>query len=290
MENVLDKENYTFSVLMPIYIHEKDDELRAAIDSVINQTLMPNEILIIADKDIPQNTNRILEEYKSKFPEIFNPVILDEPANLGKALQIGVKLAKNPIIARMDADDISRRDRFEKQIQYLKEHPEIDVVGSWITEFEDEPTNIYAKRELPLNHADIYNFCKFRNPINHMTVMYKKEAVLKAGNYTARKRMEDYELWAKMIYKEYKFANIPEYLVNARAGQNLIKRRSGLDEFFQYEFTLFKEFFDWGFINFNEFFKAVSTKFLLRAIPGWLRAFIYNNFLHKSVNKREVNI
>jgi len=281
----MQEKDYKFSVLMPIYIHEKDEELCAAIDSVINQTLMPDEILIIADKDIPQNTKDILEEYKSKYSEIFNPVILDEPANLGKALQIGVNLAKNPIIARMDADDIARSDRFEKQIKYLKEHPDTDLVGSWITEFEGKPENIYAKRELPTEPNEIYNFCKFRNPLNHMTVMYKKESVLKAGNYTARKRMEDYELWATMLYQGCKFANIPEYLVNARAGRDLIKRRSGLDEFFQYEFTLFKEFYDWGFINFQEFFKAVSTKFLLRAIPGWLRAFVYNNFLHKKVEE-----
>ena len=281
MEKLLEKEDYKFSVLMPIYIHEKDDELRAAIDSVVNQTLMPDEILIIADKEIPQNTRDILEEYKLKYPEIFNPVILEEPANLGKALRIGVNMAKYPIIARMDADDIARNDRFEKQIAYLQQHPELDLVGSWITEFEGKPENIYAKRELPTEPNEIYNFCKFRSPLNHMTVMYKKESVLKAGNYTARKRMEDYELWAVMLYQGCKFANIPEYLVNARAGRDLIKRRSGLDEFFQYEFTLFKEFYDWGFINFGEFFKAVSTKFLLRAIPSWLRAFIYNNFLHK---------
>lgn len=280
MENLQEKD-LKFSVLMPVYIHEKDDELRLAIDSIINQTLMPNEILIIADKDIPQNTKDILDEYKLKYPEIFNPVILEEPANLGKALQIGVNLAKNPIIARMDADDIADKYRFEKQITYFKQHPELDLVGSWITEFEGKPENIYAKRELPIEQDKIYSFCKFRNPINHMTAMYKKDSVLKAGNYTARKRMEDYHLWAMMLYQGCKFANIPEYLVNARAGRDLIKRRSGLGEFFQYEFTLFKEFYDWGFINFREFFKAVSTKFLLRAIPGWLRAFIYNNFLHK---------
>ena len=128
----MNNEDMRFSVLMPIYIHEKDDELRAAIDSIINQTLMPDEILIIADKDIPHNTRDILEEYKSKYPEILNPAILDEPANLGKALKIGVNTAKYPIIARMDADDIARNDRFEKQIRYLKEHPDIDLVGSWI--------------------------------------------------------------------------------------------------------------------------------------------------------------
>ena len=147
METQLEQD-YRFSVLMPIYIREKDDELRAAIDSVINQTLMPDEILIIADKDIPQNTKDILDEYKSKYPEIFNPVILDEPANLGKALQIGVNLAKNPIIARMDADDIARNDRFEKQIKYLKEHPDTDLVGSWITEFEEMPENILNCRAI----------------------------------------------------------------------------------------------------------------------------------------------
>ena len=268
-----------FSVLMPIYIYEKDDELRVAIESIINQTLSPNEILIIADKNTPQNTLNILSEYKEKYPEIFNIIKLTEDATLGKALQIGVEKAKYSLIARMDADDIARNDRFEIQMKFLKENPDIDIVGSWITEFDGVPENIYAKRELPIIHENIYKFCKFRSPINHMTVMYRKKSVIDAGNYSDRKRLEDYQLWAKMLFKGYKFANIPDFLVNVRAGSDLMKRRNNIKEYFQYEYTLFKEFYNMGFINFKEYYKAIISKFILRILPVPCMTFIYDKFL-----------
>ena len=275
-------DNVKFSVLMPIYIHEKDDELRLAIDSVINQTLMPNEIIIIADKDIPQNTKMILDEYKSKYPDIFNPVILKESASLGQSRAIGVEMAKYDIIANMDADDIARKDRFQIQINFMKNNPEIDVVGSWITEFEGTPDNIYAIRELPQNLKDIINFCKFRSPINNMTIMYKKKSLIEAGNYSSLQGMEDFELWGRMLVKGYKLANIPECLVNVRAGRNLINRRKGF-KVLNYELAVFKRFYNYGFISKYEYCKAISLKFLLRMIPNWLRGFIYNNFLRKKV-------
>jgi len=289
MEKLLEKEDYKFSVLMPIYIHEKDDELRLAIDSVINQTLMPNEILIIADKDIPQNTKTILEEYKSKYPEIFNPVILTEDASVGKARAIGVVKAKFDIVANMDADDLSRSDRFEKQIQFLKDNPNIDVVGSCITEFENSPENIYAKRDVPLLNEDINKYCKFRNPINNMTVMYRKHAVIEAGNYKDMREFEDYELWSRMIIKGYKFANLSDYLINARAGRDMIIRRQGLSVYFKYEYPLFLSFYKQKFITGKEFLKAIISKYFLRAIPNWLKSIIYYNFLHKKTSEEEVN-
>ena len=117
----------------------------------------------------------------------------------------------------------------------------------------------------------------------HMTVIFKKSAVLNAGNYSDLKRMEDYELWARMIHKGYKFVNIPEYLVNVRAGKSLYQRRGGLKDFLKYEYFIFNQFRKWGFITSKEFFKAISTKFLLRIIPCQIRGFIYSRFLRNKV-------
>ena len=274
--------DYKFSVLMPIYIHEKNDEFRASLDSVFNQTVMPNEVLIIADKDIPQNTRDILGEYKSKYPDIFNPVILEKDLSLGQARAYGVEIAKYSIVANMDADDISANDRFEKQLRFMKEHPDIDVVGSWMTEFEGAPDNIYAIRQLPTTTEDLYKFCKFRCPMNNMTIMYKKKSLIDAGNYSTLQGMEDFELWGRMLVNGYKLANIPECLVNVRAGRNLINRRKGF-KVLGYELAVFKNFYNYGFITKFEYGKAISLKFMLRMIPNWFRGFIYNNFLRKKV-------
>lgn len=283
MEEFLEKEYYKFSVLMPIYIHEKDNELRAAIDSVINQTLMPDEILIIADKNIPQNTRDILDEYKSKYPEIFNPLLLTEQANIGKALRVGVESAKNPLVAIMNSKDISVNNRFEKQIKYLKDHPDIDIVGSWATEFEENAENIYALKELPDEHDNIYKFSKFRNPIIHTTALFKKSSVIKSGNYVCRKQLSDYDLWVSMLYKGCKFANIPECLVNLRMGKDAIISITGRNKAFLYEYGLFERFLDSGFINFKEFVKAVTCRFLFRILSNNIRLFIYKNIICRKV-------
>ncbi|MCR4881809.1 MAG: glycosyltransferase [bacterium] len=278
----MSNEDLKFSVLMPIYIHEKDDEFRMALDSVFNQTLMPNEVLIIADKDIPQNTRDILDEYKAKYPGIFNPIILKEDASLGQARAIGVEMAKYDIVANMDADDIAANDRFEKQMEFMQKNPDIDVLGSWITEFEETPDNIYAIRQLPTTTEEIYKFCKFRCPMNNMTIIYKKKSLLDAGNYSVLQGMEDFELWGRMLSKGYKLANLPECLVNVRAGRNLINRRKGF-KVLNYELAVFKKFYQYGYVSKLEYCKAITLKFLLRMIPNWLRGFIYNNFLRKKV-------
>lgn len=283
MQELLEKEIYKFSVVIPVCDKVKNDDLCAAIDSILNQTLMPNEVLITTNTYFLQPVSADLDKYKSKYPEIFNIVLLDKQINLGQALRIGVEKAQNPIVAIMKSDDISDSSRFEKQIAYLKEHPDVDVLGSWIAEFDGNIDNIYAKREVPIEHSEIYNFSKFRNPINHTTVMFKKASVMRAANYTCRKKMADYSLWVTMLYQGCKFANIPECLVNVRAGKDYIKHLSGQNKNFLYEYGVFERFFESGFIGFGQFFKAVILRFIFRISPSSLRVFIHNNFLCKKI-------
>ena len=171
----------SFSVLIPIYSKENPLFFQQALDSILNQTLLPNEIVIVKDGPLTEDLDSILEKYVSEYQNLFNIVPLEKNVGLGEALKIGIKKCKFNIIARMDSDDIARNDRFEKQIKYLKVHNDIDVLGSWISEFEENPENIISYRQLPVDHDEIHKFGQFRCPINHMTVMYKKTAVLKAG-------------------------------------------------------------------------------------------------------------
>ena len=231
MENSL-----KFSVLISVYIKENPEYFDTALESVVNQTLMPNEIVIVKDGALTEELDAVIEKYVSKYPQLFNIVALEKNVGLGDALRIGVLNCKNEIIARMDSDDICHRERFEKQIKFLTENSNIDLVGSWISEFEEKPEQIISYRQLPIEHEKIYKFGQFRCPVNHMTVMYKKEAVLKAGNYQTFKNIEDYYLWGRMLKQGSVFANIPECLVNVRAGQAMFKRRANLTYFFNSEF------------------------------------------------------
>ena len=270
-----------FSVLMSIYYKENPEWFKVALDSVINQKLQPNEIVLVEDGELTEDLYQVIDEYQSKYPNLFNIVPLEKNSGLGEALRIGILNCSNEIIARMDTDDIARNDRFEKQVQFLKENPDVDVVGSWISEFETNPDEIISYRQLPTIHDDIYKFGQFRSPVNDMTVMYKKSSVLKAGNYQTFKNIEDYYLWGRMLNQGAKFANIPECVVNVRAGNAMFQRRANLTYFWNSEFPLHTELFKMGYISFLQYLRNISSKFLLRVIPEWAMAFVYKKFLRK---------
>ena len=182
-----------FSVITSVYKNDKPEYIRAALDSMlVKQTVKPDEIVLVQDGPVPYETSRLLLEYKDKYGEKFNVIKLDANKGLGNALKLGVENAKYDVIARMDSDDICISDRFEKQLAYLEGHPECDIVGGQITEFIDTPDNIVGKREVPCSNEEIYKYMRSRCALNHPTVMFKKESVLKAGNYKDWFWNEDY--------------------------------------------------------------------------------------------------
>lgn len=277
--------NLEFSVLMSVYFKENPEWLKIALDSVINQTLSPNEIVLVQDGKLTDELYKVIEDYMNRCNHLFKIVPLEKNVGLGEALRIGVENCSNEIIARMDTDDIARNDRFEKQIEFLKEHTDIDLVGSWISEFETNPEEILSYRQLPTEHKEIYKFGQFRSPVNHMTAMYKKSAVLNAGNYQTFKNIEDYYLWARMLKNGAKFANIPECLVNVRAGNAMFKRRANLTYFFNSEFPLHTELYKMHYISLAQYLRNITSKFLLRVIPQWAMAIVYKKFLRSSNEK-----
>lgn len=285
-EELSKKEDYKFSVLMSIYYKENPEWFTTALDSIINQTLRPDEIVLVEDGPLTDELYQVIEEYNTKYSNLFKIVPLEKNSGLGNALRVGVLNCSYEFIARMDTDDIAREDRFEKQIQYLKEHKDIDVVGSWVTEFEQTPDNVIAYRNLPVMYNDVYKYAKFRCPLSHMSVVMKKSVVIDSGNYIEMKFVEDYYLWARILNNGYKIANISEYLVNVRAGDYMLKRRANLSYFFNGEYQLQKELLNIKFINNLEFLKNVISKFLLRALPYRLMALIYRKFLRNTGGSR----
>ncbi len=269
-----------FSVLMPVYFKENPEYFNTALESIVNQTLKPNEIVIVKDGALTQELDTVIKEYVSKFPQLFNIVSLEKNVGQGKARNAGLQACKYNIVALMDSDDIARQDRFEKQIKYLEIHPEVDCVGSFITEFEEDPNTVESIKAVPITHEEIFNFGKWRSPMNNMTVVYKKDKVLKVGAYNTFNFGEDYYLFAKMLMNGCKFYNFEECLVNARAGSRMLAKRVGWSKIKQ-EFLLFYEFRKMGYINNFQFVRNVSLKFLLRVIPNWLRSWIYRRFLRK---------
>ena len=270
-----------FSVLMPVYYKDNAEYFITAFQSIVNQTLKPDEILIIEDGKLTEDLENIIVKYEKEYKDILRVIRLEENIGIGKVRALGMRECKYDYVAFMDSDDISRNDRFEIQIGLIEKHPKLDVIGAFVTEFDGNPENVYSRRVLPTLHEDIYKYGKFRMPVNNPTLILKRQSVLDAGNYQLFHAFEDYELYTRMLYKGYKFVNIPEFLVNMRAGRGMMNRRKGVHYFVTCELPCMNAMKKIGYINFKEYIRNVSLKFLLRVIPDWLRDFIYKKFLRK---------
>lgn len=268
-----------FSCLISCYQGDDPTDLVKALHSLTVQTSKASEILLVEDGPLTDELYGVIESFESRLP--LNRLRLEENKGLGHALKQGVEACRYELIARMDADDISREDRFEKQLSVFASHPELALVGSWVSEFEHAEDIIYALRKVPLTHADILRTARYRCPVNHVTVMYRKDAVLNSGNYNPDFRFaQDYVLWVSMLSQGYQFANIPECLVNVKAGKNMIRRRGGL-KYMKYETALQKQFFERGFISRFQYYVNITIRSTLRLIPGNFRGVVYQKILRK---------
>ena len=187
-----------FSVLMSSYCKDKPEELSLALRSIWDeQTLKPDEIVIVKDGALTPELDAVIDGFAQYAP--VKTVPLPQNRGLGLALAEGITHCSYDLIARMDSDDISLPDRFEKQVAFMEENPEIAICGGMIREFIDSPDHFTGYRSLPFSDSDIRKFCKWRSPFNHMTVIYHKQAVLDAGNYQHFLSYEDYWLWARLL-------------------------------------------------------------------------------------------
>lgn len=266
-----------FSVLMSLYAKERPDYLRQSFDSVFNQTLPPDEVILVEDGPLTDELNTVLNEYKEKHPEL-KRIKLPINGGLGKALNEGLKHCSNELVARMDTDDIAKPNRFEKQVQFMNDNSDISVCGSWMEEFEDNTKNIIAIKKAPEQYSNIENYAQSRNPFNHPSVIFQKSAVLASGSYKHFPLFEDYYLWARMIVKGYKMHNLSESLMWFRSSHDLYKRRGGWNYAFneaRFQMLLNKI----GLITTVKAYKNIGIRFVVRIMPNFIRGYIYKNLL-----------
>lgn len=151
-----------FSVLISVYQNEKTEYLKQALESILNQTLSPNEIVIVKDGRLPDDLNTVIDEYRQRKQDLFKILAFDQNRGLGLALRDGVLACSHEYIARMDSDDICEPTRFERQIQYLKENSHIALLGTWIKEFSLDLHTPDTATDLPCTHQDIVQFAQSR--------------------------------------------------------------------------------------------------------------------------------
>ena len=277
------KTNDDFSVLLSVYYKEKPEYLDLALDSITEkQTLMPSEVVIVKDGPLTDDLEKVLNKYKEKYPEIINFVPLEKNSGLGTALQIGLEHCKYDIVMRMDTDDVACPDRFKKQIAFMKKHPDVSIVGGVIGEFNSSPDEELRIKSMPLSFEDVYKYSKFRNPLNHMTVCFRKKDILEVGNYQPMLYLEDHYLWSRMLVAGKKIENMPDMLVKVRIGNGFYERRGSknyLKGWKQLQKYLYKE----KFITYPQKIRNSLGMKVIVYSPSWLRKVLYNKILRKDI-------
>ena len=269
-----------FSVLMSIYSKENPEFARSCFDSLLAQTHPADEWVIVEDGPLTDALYALLDEYEKDHPGLIKRIPLPKNQGLGLALKEGIPQCSYDLIARMDTDDICRKDRFERQLKAFEEEPGLDIYGSQIDEFETSPDTIVARRSVPATDKEIKEYQKKRDAFNHMTVMYRKEAVLKAGNYESCPLMEDTYLWVRMIKSGAVCANDREALVFARIGQGMYERRGGWSYFKKYREGR-RKVRATGYISSYDYWKTIIIQFIVAMMPGKLRGFVFKKMLHR---------
>ena len=270
-----------FSVSMCVY--EKDDPqwFRTAVESILNQTRKPSEVVLVVDGPVPQDVNEEILRYEAD--PVFRIIRLSENRGHGVARQIGLSHCSNELVALMDADDISVPDRFEKQLEMFRRYPELSVVGGNITEFVGEPENKVGARVVYQSYSEIKEDMKKRCPINQVTVMFRKSVVEQVGGYRDWFCNEDYYLWLRMMLAGAVFANVPEYLVNVRTGKETYQRRSGW-KYFSSEAKLQKYMLEQKIIGWNRFAVNTAKRMIVQLLmPNRLRRWAFQRFARKEV-------
>lgn len=272
-----------FSVLMSVYGNDNADDFRLALESVtLTQSLKPKQVVIVQDGAVPAAIDKIIETVKGKTEETEITVLKKEVnRGLAAALNSGLSLCKYDWVARMDSDDISVEDRFEKQVAFIENHGDIAVLGGAIAEFENEIADMQSERHVGLTHEEITQMARSRTPMNHVSVMYLKSAVLEVGGYSEDfGKLEDYKLWVDLIAAGKRFANIDDVVVNVRVGKGFIERRSNK-----------REIQDWDMLqtyllkgNFITKKKALVNKLYIRGfiyMPTWMKKIAYKTVLRR---------
>lgn len=266
------------SVLMSVYGKEKAEYLREALNSLYHQTMLPEEIILVKDGQLTEELEAVIEEFEKKKRGL-KVIALPESVQLGRALQEGLKYCSCDLVARMDSDDISLPNRLELQYEYMKKHPQVQALGGWIQEFDDIG-NLCGIRQTPENLEEIQKYLKFRNPMNHVTVMFRKEAVINAGGYRHYPGFEDYDLWTRMLLQDMCLQNIPELLVKVRTNEGMYERRGGMD-YFRKNAVFRKEQKQRRIINAGEYAVSLGMAFLMAMQPAGIRKWIYQKLLRK---------
>ena len=266
------------SIIMGIY--NCAPTLESAIESIMAQTYT-NWEFIMCDDGSSDNTYEIANSYVEKYPDKFILVKNEKNMGLNYTLNKCLELATGDYIARMDGDDLSLPERFEKEVDFLNNHPEYAIVSGFMIFFDDEGDwGISSNIEKP----QVIDFVKHSPFFNHAPCMIRKEAFLDVGGYTVDKRLlryEDCNLWYKMYGKGYRGYNLQEPIYKMLDDRNALGRRT----FSARLRAAYVKYVGFKLVNMpKKYYIYIVISFVKNLFIGLCPSFIYKA-LHQRKNK-----
>tara|TARA_B110000008_G_scaffold119161_2_gene121846 strand:+ start:4457 stop:5284 length:828 start_codon:yes stop_codon:yes gene_type:complete len=271
----------SLTVVMSVYHADSSLLFKKAVDSILNQTVKPTEIIIVLDGPVGAEIGDVLHNIVED-NNIIKVIKLEENKGLAFARKLAINEASNELIAVMDSDDVCVKDRFEVQMREFSDE-KTDVVGGWIEEFNVYPGDQGIIRKTPTEYYDIYRLGKWRNPINHVTLMFKKSSYKKIGGYSELLANEDWEMISRMLVNGLIIRSIPQVLVHVRGGSDMITRRRSSRQFWG-EMKAFRLMYECNYLNLSHLIANVCLRTVIRILPMSFTAFLYNNVLRKNNN------
>ncbi|MEJ6489802.1 glycosyltransferase [Leucobacter sp. USCH14] len=266
-----------FSLLLPVYAGDDAAFVRAAFESSVGgQTLSPAEAVIVQDGPVPAALADALERLVEESPIPVQLVRLPENRGLAEALNRGLDAVTHPVVARMDADDVSVPERFARQWELIEAG--FDLVGTGMAEFESDPDRPVSVRTPPVGAARIREHARTHNPFNHPTMMYRVDALDRVGRYESFGKMEDYWLGVRLIDSGARVENIAEPLLRYRVGSGSFARRGGWREA-RTEWRLQRELLRIGFVTLPQYARNVVMKGVYRLLPAGVKRVLFRGLI-----------
>jgi len=244
------------SVIMATY-NEPVEYIKLSIESILQQTYSNFEFIIIDDSTKKETINAI-DSYS--FDKRIMIIRSEKRLGFVRALNEGLKIAKGQYIVRMDGDDISIKDRLEKQLQYLNIHNDVDVLGGNMYIINESGT-VVSKRKYPSTGLLLQINAIFRSPVAHPTVMFRRSILENHFFYDESfKKAEDTEFWFRLRNNGYKISNISCDLLMFRISGDLAKKRN--NEHFSYNHKARYKNFSWKYF-YVDIPSLIATKLYL---------------------------
>lgn len=215
-----------FSVLMSLYHRERTGYLKESLDSIFQNTVQPDQVVLVLDGPVGDDLLAVVNEYKVRYSAL-DVYPQEVNSGLSTALNIGLNKCRNDIVFRMDTDDVCYPNRFERILHEYSEHPELEIVGSGSITIDESGNKGNRVARHPLTQEEIYKKV-WMCPFGHPTVSFRKNAILRVGSYNPNSgpRQDDYELWFRCVAGGLKCKNIAEPLLYFRLTSGTVQRMS----------------------------------------------------------------